>query len=128
MSSKTPRSTLLAAVLSSIMTGAAFAATGLAFASAAHAAAPEASVEVPREAARVVVRYDRRTLETNAGVHALYRRIVQAAEQVCPDAAGDLHNMNAAVRRCRAESVARAVRSIDNAQLAALHQASQKRG
>ncbi|HLW23678.1 MAG TPA: UrcA family protein [Steroidobacteraceae bacterium] len=128
MSSKTPRSTVLAAVLSSIMTGAAFAATGLAFASAAHAAAPDASVEVPRDVAHVVVRYDRQTLETNAGVRVLYRRIVLAAEQVCPNTGGDPHGWSTAVRACRAESIARAVRSIDNARLAALYQANQKGG
>jgi UrcA family protein len=128
MSNKTPRSTVLAGLLSGIITTAAFTGTSLAFSSAAHAATPDGSLTVPGESAQVVVRYDRQTLETSDGTRALYRRIVRAAEQVCPDVPGDPHHFNESVRACRAQSVARAVQSIGNERLAALHQASLKQG
>jgi UrcA family protein len=121
MSIKTTRSAALACVLSSMI-------TGVALSAAARADTTDASVTVPSDVARVAVRYHRDSLETSAGVHTLYRRIMQAAEQVCPDAAGDPRGLNAAVRACRAASVARAVQSIDSPRLAALYEATQKRG
>lgn len=76
----------------------------------------------------VVVKYSNQSLATREGVDHLYRRITSAAKQVCPDAS--LLDLGA-VRRtelCRNEAIARAIRQIDNPQLAALHASRSKNG
>jgi len=84
----------------------------------------DASADAPR----ITLRYAASSLDSAAGTEALYRRIVAAAEQVCPDTGGDPLHFNAAVRACRAQAVARAVQGIGNPRLAALHEAHLKQG
>lgn len=78
------------------------------------------------EATHVVLHYDRQSVQTSAGAQVMYRRILQAAEQVCPAGPGEQHILSAATRACRAQAIARAVQSIDSPRLVALHEASSK--
>ena len=76
----------------------------------------------------VVVKFNDLTLATDSGVNQLYRRILSAAKQVCPDGPmGDL-SAKSQVEVCRNQAVARAVRQIDNSRLAALHASRTKNG
>jgi UrcA family protein len=92
---------------------------------AATGAVSAASVadDVPRQ----VVKYSPATLSSDAGVRSLYHRIVKAAEDVCPLPSGSRF-VTTAVAECRAQSVARAVRQIDNPRLAALLEGNSKSG
>jgi UrcA family protein len=77
---------------------------------------------------KVVVRYSEQSLASDAGVNELYRRIVQASKQVCPDdAVRDLASRQLA-QVCRQEAVARAIQQIHNSQLAALYASHSKNG
>lgn len=87
----------------------------LTVATTAFAAAP--SVDGPS----VSVRFDDLNLTTNAGVTALYHRISAAARQVCPDVFSRDLAVVAAGERCQASAVTRAVREINNPQLAFVH-------
>jgi UrcA family protein len=87
-------------------------------------AANPATDDVPK----VVVKYSAQSLATDEGVHALYRRITKAAEQVCPEASIRALSAMAQVQQCRNEAIARAIRQIDNSRLAALHAAHSKNG
>jgi UrcA family protein len=95
---------------------------GIMAAGAAGAATP--GNDVPA----VVVKYSDQSLATQDGVNQLYRRLMAAARQVCPDAPiRDLGAMKQ-VEQCRNEAVARAIRQIDNPQLAALYASHSKNG
>jgi len=72
----------------------------------------------------VAIHYDPRSLDTDGGARTLYRRIVNAAAEVCPQYPSSAYLINDAVRRCRQESVARAVMKINNPHLAAVYAAS----
>jgi UrcA family protein len=74
-----------------------------------------------------VVRYSAESLATDSGVQQLYRRILGAARQVCPDESGNLA-VNARVAACRAQAVAHAIQQIDNTRLAALYAHRSKSG
>jgi len=74
----------------------------------------------------VVVHYSDLTLGTDSGVNQLYRRIVFAAKQVCPDES-DLR-LQSRVQACRDQAVARAIEQIHNPRLAALYAAHAKNG
>jgi UrcA family protein len=76
----------------------------------------------------VVVKYSEQSLATDSGVNELYRRIVRAANQVCPDASGRGLAARLQADSCRSEAVARAVRQIDNSRLAALYAGRSKNG
>jgi UrcA family protein len=76
----------------------------------------------------VVVKYSDLTLATDSGVNQLYRRIVSAAKQVCPDSPLRDFALQRQVDACRAQAVARAVRHIDNSRLAALYATRAKNG
>ena len=76
--------------------------------------------DVPRR----VVKFERDSLATDGGAQALYHRIVRAAEQVCPGTSADRPFLTNAVRECREQAVARAVREIDSPRLAADYAAS----
>jgi UrcA family protein len=69
----------------------------------------------------VTVRYSDLDLATTAGVNVLYRRIANAARQVCPDVYSRDLDVVAASTRCQANAVARAVRELNNPQLALVH-------
>ena len=95
---------------------------GVMAAGAAGAATPD------RDVPSVVVKFDELTLDTDKGVNQLYRRIVYAAKQVCPD--GTMRDLSASrrVEQCRKQAVARAIQQIDNPRLAALHAVRSKSG
>ncbi len=84
---------------------------------AAHAGANSA------EAPALKVRYNDLDLATEHGSLALYGRIVAAAAQVC--AADDIRDLGAvaAARACRQQAIARAVREVHSARLAAVYAA-----
>jgi UrcA family protein len=88
------------------------------------AGAATAGSDVPS----VVVKYGDLTLGTDGGVNRLYRRIVSAAERVCPDSPirdlGAQHQVDV----CRKQAVARAIQHIDNSRLAALYAVRSKNG
>jgi UrcA family protein len=78
------------------------------------------------EVRSITVHYSPQSLDTDSGAQALYRRIVKAAVIVCPQ--DDPHWISSAVRRCREQSVARAVFKINNPRLVAVHATSAKSG
>ncbi len=81
----------------------------------ANAAAP--ADDLPQ----VAVKYGDLDLTSSRGAQLLYRRIVGAAEQVCPRAdARDLAAWSKS-RACREEAIARAVERVPSGQLAALY-------
>ena len=95
---------------------------GLGTAGAASAAGSEEEVR------SMVVRYDAHSLDTDQGARVLYRRIVMAAAEVCPQDDANPHWISDAVRQCREQSIARAVRAIDSPRLVAVHTATAKHG
>jgi len=92
-------------------------ATAALLASPAIAAAADPAADVPR----VSVQYSNLDLATSAGTRALYQRIRSAARKVCP--AYDPLDLEAfaASQECQQQAIARAVRQIGNARLAAVH-------
>jgi UrcA family protein len=78
--------------------------------------------------AAVVVRYADLDLTTEQGARTLYRRIVGAAETVCPRA--DIRDLgrSAQARSCREQAIAHAVQYVSSSQLAAVYAANPKRG
>jgi UrcA family protein len=87
------------------------------------ASAPASDEDAPS----VVVKYRSESLLTDSGARTVYRKIVSAAEQVCPQNPGS-RIPSQAVRECRAESVARAVMKINNSKLAAIHDSASRNG
>jgi UrcA family protein len=71
----------------------------------------------------VAVAYGDLDLSTQAGSTVLYRRIVMAAEKVCPSV--DIRELGRfeAVRACQDAAIARAVSRVDSPQLAAVYAA-----
>jgi UrcA family protein len=70
---------------------------------------------------QIVVKYDAASLSDESGARALYRRLVKAAEQVCPVVDGrELHKAEVA-RECRRQSIARAVHQINSPRLAEVY-------
>lgn len=96
-------------------------AAGIGAASAASAATPE------QDAPSVVVKFPPGSLLTDSGARTVYRKIVSAAEQVCPQNP-DSRIPNEAVRQCRAQSISRAVMKINNSKLAAIHDSASRNG
>lgn len=66
------------------------------------------------------VYYDSRDLATERGTRALYRRILNAAQDVCPGNDSSDASVVAASKACQRVAVARAIGQIGNTQLAAL--------
>jgi UrcA family protein len=95
---------------------------------AAGAAGAAGAATVDNDALSLVVRYDSQILTTDSGVQHLYRRILGAAEQVCPEENIRDLGANARVRACRAQAVAHAIQQIGNTRLATLYAASAKSG
>ncbi len=95
---------------------------GVMAAGAAGAASPDSDVPT------IVLKYNEQSLATDAGVHALYRQIMQAAQKVCPDTSTKNLSRMRVVDECRDQAVARAIHQIDNSRLAALHAARSKNG
>ncbi len=94
---------------------------GLSLAGAAGAATTDSF------ALALVVRYSDVNLTTDSGARALYRRLAQAAEQVCPNSS-NTRLLSEVVLKCRQEALTAAVSKVHNQRLAALHAASWKSG
>lgn len=75
----------------------------------------------------VVVKFRPDSLLTDSGARTVYRKIVLAAEQVCPQSIGRAVQ-SPAVMHCRAESITRAVMKINNSKLAAIHESASRNG
>ena len=80
------------------------------------------------DAISVHVRYDDLNLATDAGTKALYRRIVNAAHQVCPFSDSRELDQRVASERCQSLAVEKAVSDVHSTQLAAIHAARVSRG
>jgi UrcA family protein len=76
----------------------------------------------------VAVKYDPQDLSTQDGARTLYRKLVRAAEVVCPAGSASPRLLGPAVVECRAQSVARAVFKINNPSLVAVYNTSTKHG
>lgn len=66
------------------------------------------------------VYYNLRDLSTEQGTRALYRRLQEAAQSVCPGYDSRWHDVVAASKECQRQAIARAVGQIGNARLAAI--------
>jgi UrcA family protein len=86
------------------------------------AGAAQANPDVPTK----IVRYNSDALETDSGARALYHRLAQAAEQVCPNL--NPHIVTSAVQKCRDAALADAVGKIHNSRLAAVYAQKAKSG
>ena len=95
---------------------------GVMAAGTAAAAAPDSDVP------SVVVHYSDLTLTTDSGVNQLYRRIMFAARQVCPDASMRGLRAQQQVKQCREQAAARAIQQVGNPQLAALYAVRSNKG
>ena len=76
----------------------------------------------------ITVKYDPQALASDAGARIVYRRLIKAAEMVCPDQAGTYPFVSRATEACRRQAVARAVHDINNPRLAELSTYSSKSG
>ena len=65
------------------------------------------------------IKYSPESLSTDAGVRALYDRIVRAAEEACPVPTGT-RVVSSRVKECRVKAVANVINKINNPRLAAL--------
>jgi UrcA family protein len=95
--------------------------------SAAGIGAASAATAPDDDVPSVVVKYQPAALLTDSGARTVYRKIVSAAEQVCPQNP-DSRILNEAVRQCRAQSITRAVMKINNSKLAAIHDSASGSG
>ena len=93
-------------------------------AAAGVAGAAPASSDVPA----LTVRFNADMLSTDSGAKALYRRLTDAAEQVCPAQPTESRIINEKIQKCRNEAVAAAVEKIHNQRLAAVYRANAKAG
>jgi UrcA family protein len=76
---------------------------------------------------RISVKFDPQSLNTDSGARTLYRRIVKAAEIVCP-APSDSRLVATVVQQCRNAAIARAVQAINDPRLAAISAVHLKTG
>jgi UrcA family protein len=80
------------------------------------------------ESSSIAVKYHSQQLLTEDGARVLYRKLVRAAEEVCPTNSASPLIPSPAVAECRAQSIARAVFKINNPSLVAVYNASAKHG
>jgi UrcA family protein len=80
------------------------------------------------ESLSVAVKYDPQAISTQDGARALYRKLVRAAEEVCPATSASPHFLTPSVVECRKQSVARAVFKINNPSLVAVYNTTTKHG
>lgn len=76
----------------------------------------------------IVVKYSDQSLSSESGVKDLYVQIVRAAKQVCPNASIRDLEAQQQVDQCREQAIARAIRKVNNSQLAALYATRSKNG
>lgn len=84
------------------------------------AAGTAAAATAQIDALSMVVHYSSDALATDSGTRALYRRLAQAADEVCPSAS-NTRLVSEPVLKCRQEALSAAVSKIHNQRLAALH-------
>jgi UrcA family protein len=72
----------------------------------------------------LAVRFSADMLTTDSGARALYRRLAQAAEQVCPPQPTGTRLTPAVVVKCREQAITAAVKKINNQRLATVHAAA----
>ena len=100
---------------------AAFAALGVLATATLLASPAVASASQPSaDGLQTNVYYNLRDLSTERGTRALYRRLVSAAQAVCPGYDSPSANVVAASQECQRQAIARAVGQIGNAHLAAI--------
>lgn len=87
-----------------------------------------APVVSAQEAPSIVVKYSDLDLSTSDGVSTLYKRITAAASAVCPYQGERELGLKSIGQACRDAAVEHAVRSIHNAELAAIRDEHAKRG
>jgi UrcA family protein len=80
------------------------------------------------ESSSIAVKFHPQDLSTQEGARVLYRKLVRAAEEVCPTNSASPFVPSPAVAECRAQSIARAVFKINNPSLVAVYNASTKHG
>ena len=80
------------------------------------------------ESPSIAVKYHSQDVSTEDGARVLYRKIVRAAEEVCPSNSASPFLPSPAVAECRAQSIARAVFKINSPSLVAVYNASAKHG
>lgn len=68
----------------------------------------------------LIVRYSSDALATDSGTRALYSRLAQAAEQVCPSPS-NTRLVSEGVLKCRQEALTAAVNKVHSQRLAALN-------
>jgi UrcA family protein len=83
---------------------------------------------VDSDAPSLVVKYNSQSLTTDVGVQQLYRRILDAAKQVCPEAYALEIGVSPGAQACRARAVADAIQRIGNTRLASLYATRSKSG
>ena len=81
----------------------------------------------PSDLPSMVVRYADLNITTEQGARSLYRRIVVAAQSVCPSA--DIRDLGrfAESRSCQEQAIARAVQAVSSPRLAAVYAVHAKR-
>ena len=79
------------------------------------------------DAPTISISYADLNLATEQGTVALYRRIVNAAHQVCDTSSGPSARLAAQAQRCVDEAVARAVNEVQSPKLAELQAAHTRR-
>jgi UrcA family protein len=87
------------------------------------------SLDVPQQARTITVQYADLNLSSEEGTRLLYKRLVWAAERVCPERSDSVLALkaNQVADRCVADAVERAVQQIKNPRLAEVAAAAQKR-
>jgi UrcA family protein len=75
----------------------------------------------PSDVPALTVRFNPDMLATDSGARALYRRLTEAAERVCPAQPTNTRIINDRIIKCRNEAVAAAVNNIHNQRLAAVY-------
>jgi UrcA family protein len=80
------------------------------------------------EAPTMALKFDPAMLNTEDGAREVYRRIVRAAEEVCPAPTTGSRLVNSATQACRDQAVANAVRQIHSPRLVAVYTTKTKHG
>lgn len=83
------------------------------------AAGAASAADLAGDPPSVAVRFSSDELTTDAGARNVYRRLVAAANKVCPQDDYSIW-LRERVRACRTQAIARAVAQINNPRLAAL--------
>ena len=76
--------------------------------------------ELSADGLQTNVYYTLRDLSTEKGTRALYRRIVSAAQEVCPGYDSRWSDVIASSQQCQRNAIARVIGKIGNARLAAI--------